>query len=221
MQSKGSALAFVFVLLVMCLGGYAAFNTLAKGRSDAVIPSESQTPPTGAETTATSSIPAHTNTPEAAASPDSELSTPVVPTATPVPPPTPTLAPQPTPTATPSPTIPAAEPTPAPPSGPHQFYVIRNERDCAAGGIIGGWVYDADGNGLPWVNISLYSQWWSAPLKQSEGPPQSGKYEFAMGYDAALFRLLIVDANGQPLSAVIDVDYQPDCSYRIDWQRVH
>jgi hypothetical protein len=81
-------------------------------------------------------------------------------------------------------------------------------------------VYDADGNGLPWANISLYSDWWSAPPKQSEVPPQSGKYEFAMGLDAALFHLLIVDSEGRPLSAVIDVDYQPDCSYSIDWQQV-
>ncbi len=220
MQNKGSALAFVFVLFVMCLGALAAFSILADGRGDALIPAGSRTPSTRPETTATNSIPASTDTPEATTSPVSELSTPVVPTATQAPPATPTTLPQPTPTPTPSPTREAGEPTPAPPSGPHQFYVIRNERDCAAGGIIGGWVYDADGNGLPWVNVRLYSEWWSAPLKASEGPPQSGKYEFAMGLDAALFHLLIVDADRQALSEEIEVNYDPECSFRIDWQRV-
>jgi hypothetical protein len=80
-------------------------------------------------------------------------------------------------------------------------------------------VYDASGNGLAWANVRLYNDYgWSAS-KQSEGPPQFGKYEFTMGFDAGLFHVLVVDASGQPLSAVIDVDYEPACSQRIDWQR--
>jgi hypothetical protein len=40
-----------------------------------------------------------------------------------------------------------------------------------------------------------------------------------MGFDPGLFHVLVVDAAGQPLSAVIDVDYEPACSYGIDWQQ--
>ncbi len=220
MQNKASALAFVVVLVVMCLGALAAFSTLTGVRGDAVSPVGSRTATAGPDTTATRSILAPTDTPEPTTDAGSELSTPMVPTATPVPAVTPTALPEPTPTPTSSPTNEAGEPTPGSPSRPQQFYVIRNERDCAAGGIIGGWVYDADGNGLPWVNVRLYSDWWSAPLKPSEGPPNSGKYEFAMGLDAALFHLLIVDADGQPLSEEIEVDYDPECSFFIDWQQV-
>jgi hypothetical protein len=41
-----------------------------------------------------------------------------------------------------------------------------------------------------------------------------------MGYEAGLFHLLIVDNDGQPVSPVVDVDYDPSCSQRVDWQRV-
>jgi hypothetical protein len=69
--------------------------------------------------------------------------------------------------------------------------------------------------------MRLYNDYgWSTPPKQSEGPPQTGKYEFTLGPDAGVFHLLIVDTDEQPLSAVVDVDYQPGCSQRIDWQRV-
>lgn len=221
MQNKGSAMAFVFVLLVMCVGAWAALSTLTKGRTDSTTALERGTPTAGAETSVIGSTPAPTDTPLGTPSPDSELSTPVAPTVTPEPPATPTSPSPPSPTPPPTPTRSAAEPTPFPPSGPHQFYVIRNERDCSAGGLIGGWVYDASANGLAWANMRLYNDYaWSAPPKQSEGPPQTGKYEFTMGLDAGLFHLLIVDTDGQPLSAVVDVDYQPGCSQRIEWQRV-
>lgn len=81
-------------------------------------------------------------------------------------------------------------------------------------------MYDAGGNGLPWAKIRLYNDFgWSATQK-SEGPPQTGKYEFAMG-GGELFHLVIVDiVGGQELSEVVDVEYQPGCSNYIDWQRV-
>jgi hypothetical protein len=98
--------------------------------------------------------------------------------------------------------------------------VIGNERDCSTRGIIGGWIYDSEGNGLPWANLHLYNDYgWSA-TKQSEAPPQAGKYEYTMGSDAGLFHLVIVDDRGNPVSRVVDVDYEPDCSQRIDWERV-
>lgn len=221
MQDKGSAMAFVFVLLVMCVGAWAALSTFTKREGGNVIAVESWTPAARAERTVSGSPPAPTDTPITTPSPHSELSTPVAPTTTRVPPATPAPPPQPTNTPTPSPTRSVAEPSPAPPSGPYQFHVIRNERDCSTGGLIGGWVYDASDNGLAWANMRLYNDFgWSAPLKQSEGPPQTGKYEFTLGLDAGLFHLLITDTDGQPLSAVVDADYQPGCSQRIDWQRV-
>jgi len=220
MQNKGSALVFLFVLFIMCLGGYAAVSTLMKGTGGSVIALETLTPTTGAETTATSSIPVPTDTPVETPTPHSELSTPVAPTATPIPPATPTSPPQPTPTPSATPTGAVASPAPVPPVGEYLYSVIHNEPDCSRGQIIGGRVYDADGEGLPGVSIHLYNDYgWSAG-KLSEGPPQAGKYEFTMGLDSGLFHLLIVDNVGRPLSNAVDVDYDPACSNYIDWERV-
>jgi hypothetical protein len=221
MQNKGSALIFLFVLFVMCLGTYGAVSTIVKGRGSDVIALETLTPTAGAETTATRSTPVPTDTPAETPTPHSELSTPVAPTATPIPPATPTSAPRPTATPTTTPGRSAVSPTPAPPVGEYLFSAVRNERDCSSGGrLIGGKVYDADGAGLPGVKVHLYNDYaWSAE-KSSEGPPQAGKYEFTMGSDVGLFHLVIVDNIGQPLSGVLDVDYQPSCSYYIDWRSV-
>ena len=53
---------------------------------------------------------------------------------------------------------------------------------------------------------------------QSEGAFQAGKYEFAMGSEADTFHLVIKE-NGQPVSEVVDVDYDPSCSQGIDWEK--
>jgi len=221
-QNKGSMLAFTFVLLVMCVGAFAAFSVLTTGRGLGVGPEASGTPTEDIATRPPDATPAPTDTPldEAAETPEGgeELSTPVAPSPTLVPAFTPTPPPTATSTAGPSPTREEAEPGP-PPSRPGQYNVISNERDCSATGIIGGWVYDSAGNGLGWASLHLYNNYgWSA-TKQSEGPPQAGKYEFTMGSDAGLFHLVIVDEGGHPLSPVVDIDYQPDCSQRIDWER--
>lgn len=216
MQNRGSALVFLFVLCLMCLGTYAAVSTLMKGRSSNVIALETLTPSPAGETTPASSIPVPTDTPVETPSPHPEVSTPVAPTATPIPSATPTSPPQPTPTPTRS----VASPTPVPPVEEHLFRAVRNERDCSTGGLIAGSVYDADGNRLPGIRLYLYNDYgWSAD-KFSEGPPQAGKYEFTMGPDAGLFHLLIVDNVGRSLSAEVDVNYDPACSYYIDWQRM-
>jgi hypothetical protein len=102
----------------------------------------------------------------------------------------------------------------------NQYQVLHNERDCSKGGLIGGFVYDAGGNGLGWANLRLYNDYgWSA-VKQSEGPPQAGKYEFTMGSQAGMFHLVILDNDGQPVSPVVDVEYDPSCSQHVDWEKV-
>ncbi len=223
MQNKTSALAFLFVIFVVCLGACAAFSTLTRGKGGGIVAVGSWTPTLEVGATSTASAPAPTELPVETPTPHTELTTPVAPTATPIPPATPTSPPSPTPTPSATPTRSASESTPVPPSGPHQYTVIRNEEDCSRGRLIGGWVYDASGNGLPWANVRLYNDFGFSAIKESEGPPQApqaGKYEFTMGFDAGLFHVLVVDAAGQPLSEVIDVDYEPACSQRIDWQRV-
>ena len=217
-QNKGSALAFLFVLLIMCVGAFAAFSALTSGKGSHVVAVESLTPTEALATVSISATVEPAATPAETPPPGAELSTPVAPSPTPVSPITPTPVPTATPTLAPSPTTTSTEPEP--PSGSYQFRVRRNEPDCSAGGVIGGRVYDAVGNGLPSAKVYLHNDYgWSAN-KQSEGPPQAGKYEFNMGSDAGLFHLLVVDEGGQPLSPVVDIDYQPNCSQHVDWERV-
>jgi hypothetical protein len=218
MQSKGSALAFLAVLLLMSLGVCGSFMALTRGRAADVATMETSTPPGPTTTVVSDSSPMATDIPAGTPSPNSELSTPVVPTATPVPPSTPTSLPSPTPSASPPPIGTETQPGPPPP-GANQYRVTRNERDCSKGGLIGGWVYDAAGNGLGWANLRLYNDYgWSA-AKQSEGAPQAGKYEFTMGFDSGRFHLVILDNDGQPVSPLVDVDYDPICSQLVDWER--
>jgi len=218
MQSKGSAAAFLAVLLFMSLGACASFIALTRGREGDVVAAETWTP-AGLTATASSDLsPIATDIPAGTPSPNPELSTPVVPTVTPVPPSTPTPPPLPTLSVSPTPTATGTQPGPPPP-GANQYRVRRNERDCSKGGLIGGWVYDAAGNGLGWANLRLYNDYGWAAAKQSEGAPQAGKYEFTMGFEPGLFHLVILDNDGQPVSPVVDVDYDPSCSQRVDWEK--
>jgi hypothetical protein len=81
-------------------------------------------------------------------------------------------------------------------------------------------VYDAAGNGLAWANLRLYNDFGWSGARQSEGPPQAGKYEFTMGSEGGLFHLVILDNDGQPVSPTMDIYYDPACSQGVDWQRV-
>lgn len=220
MQNKGSALIFFFALFIMCLGTYMGVWTLLKGRGSSVIALETLTPTAGAEVTVTGSISAPTDTPAETPTPHSELSTPVAPTVTPVPPATATSPLLPTGTPTHTPTRSAIGPTPPPRTGDLLYNVTRNERDCRSGGLIGGKVYSVDGGGLPGVKVHLYNDYGFSAEKVSEGSLQAGKYEFTMGPDRGLFHLVILDNIGQERSVVLDVDYEPTCSYFIDWQSV-
>jgi len=216
MQSRGSALAFLAVLLLMSMGVCGSFVALTRGRAADVVATETRTPLGPTTTVVTDSSPIATDIPAGTPSPNAGLSTPVVPTATPVPPSTPTSPASPTPSV--SPTATGNPPEPPPPGG-NQYGNIRNERDCSRGGLIGGFVYDAAGNGLGWANLRLYNDYgWSA-AKQSEGAPQAGKYEFTMGFEPGRFHLVILDNDGQPVSPVVDVDYDPSCSQLVDWER--
>lgn len=220
MKNKGSALAFLFVLFVMCIGSYAAVSALLKGKASSPIALETEAPTTQGEMTLASSTPVPTDTPAETPVPHSELSTPVAPTATPVPPATPTSPPRPTATPSSTATPGTASPTRAAPIGEYPFVATRNERDCRANaGYIRGTVYDADGNTLSGVNVHLYSDAYDQRI-QSKGGIDMGKYDFPMGPDAARFYLEIVDNLGNPISAAELVDYDPACTNYVDWQRV-
>ncbi len=220
MQSRGSALAFMFVLLVMCLGACVAFSVLTQGRQSQAVAVESWTPTEASVSSPTGSTPVATDTPAGTPSPNPEVSTPVVPTATPVPPATPTPPESPTPRASPTSTQTSGEATPVVPPGGYQFGVVRNEQDCSRVRLIGGRVYDASGNGLAGVQVYLYNDATYAHTLETEGQAQAGKYEFAMGSDVDVFHLVIVDGAGNPLSPVVDIDYHADCSQHVDWQRI-
>jgi hypothetical protein len=217
MQGKGSAAAFFVVLLFMGLGVCASGIALTRGGEGTVTATETWTPAALAATAPSYPTPVATDVPASTPSANPELSTPVVPTATPVPPSTPTPPPSPTPSISPTPTGTEIQPG-RPPPGTNQYRVIRDEPDCSRGRIIGGWVYDAAGNGVTGARLSLYTAGWRAAM-QSEGSPQAGKYEFTLGFDAGLFHLVITDSDGQPISPVVDVEYEPNCSERVDWEK--
>lgn len=82
-------------------------------------------------------------------------------------------------------------------------------------------VYDADGNGLPGINIRLYNnQGYDERTVSKSGAIDFGAYDFPMGPDAAYFYLEIVDNLGNPFSAPEVVDYDPRCTSYVDWQSV-
>lgn len=221
MQNRGSAIAFLFIALIMCLGMCMAVSVLVKGSGRNVIALETLTPRKEAQITATGSIPVPTDTPAETPTPHSGLSTPFVPTATPIPPPTATPPPKPTPTPSPAGAEPEVTPTrPSPVTG-YEFRVARREKDCGPGQrYIRGQVLDVNSHGLPGVNVHLYNNLEIDEVAQSKGGVlDMGAYDFPLGPDAARFYVEIVDASGRPLSAPETVDYSPGCTSYVDWQR--
>jgi hypothetical protein len=194
---------------------------LLKGSAVNVIALATLTPPTEPRATSTASIPEPSHTPADTPTPHSEVSTPVAPTATPIPSPTATSPQQPTATPSPAPTVPTASPTSAPPSGEYLFAAIRNTKDCTGiQGYIRGTVTDSDGERLSGVHVHLYNNQEIDELTQSKaGALDMGWYDFPLGPDAGRFYLQIVDNAGRPLSPQETVDYSPNCTTYVDWQR--
>jgi hypothetical protein len=204
----------------MCMGLCLAISALMKRGVLDLVSVETLTPPMESQVTFTASIAEPVHTPTDTSTPSPEVSTPVAPTATPIPSATATLPPL--PTGAPSPTGPGvtASSTSTPSPGPYLFAVGHNATDCRGGqGYIRGVVTDSDGNGLAGVRVRLYNDYGFSPEPQpSKGAPEAGRYEYAMGSDAGLFHVVIVDSVGQPISLVEDVTYEPGCIYYVDWQ---
>ena len=77
---------------------------------------------------------------------------------------------------------------------------------------------DAAGNPLPGVRLLCYNDWHRYPVVASKG---GGEYDFPIIQAEAVWFVLVVDENNQPLSAEAPVSFNPQeaCWYRLDWRR--
>ena len=229
MESKYQAIAFLVVLVIVCLGAYVAVDTILSGGRTPLISLATPTPtrltiPEGDQTT-TVPGPIPTDTPVAPPTPAVPTATPVLPTSTPVPStPTPAVAATLTPTETPS----GPTPTPAPPTPPggYQYMpdgVVRSE--CGkVSALIYGWVRDAQGENLEGVRIRVSDQWGNVAEAISKGGNEAGYYDMVRGMETVTWWVVVVDGGGNPLSPVITIEPvqgAAGCWYQLDWQRTY
>lgn len=131
--------------------------------------------------------------------------------------------------ATPAPA--AAVPLPAPtalagadypfmPAGP-----LRSDNEGCAEAAIGGSVRDAGGAPLAGVRLWRYDQFGNEQVVESgAGDVDRGQYSFAIGDDANIHYVQVIDAGGAIISPVIQVDHRqgaaPDARcHWVDWQQ--
>jgi hypothetical protein len=131
--------------------------------------------------------------------------------------------------ATPAPAV--AVPLPAPtalagadypfmPAGP-----LRSDNEGCAEASIRGSVRDAGGAGLAGVRLWRYDQFGNEQVVESgAGDADRGQYSFAIGDDANIHYVQVIDAGGAIISPVIQVDHRqgaaPDAlCHWVDWQQ--
>ena len=230
MESKYQAIAFLVVLVIVCLGAYVAVNAILSGGRTPLISLATSTPtrltiPEGDQTmVAPGSI--ATDTPVVPP-------TPAVPTATPVSP-TPTSAPATLPpvpvAATPTPTETPSEPTftPAPPTPPGGYQYMPDEpvhSECGRpAALIYGWVRDAQGENLEGVRVRISDEWGNVAEAISKGGNEAGYYDMVRGMEAVTWWVVVVDGAGNPLSPLVTIEPVQGaggCWYQLDWQRTY
>ena len=131
--------------------------------------------------------------------------------------------------ATPAPA--AATPLPAPtaivgvnypfmPAGP-----LRSDNQGCSEAVIGGSVRDAAGVPLAGVRLWRYDQFGNEQVVESSaGEADRGQYSFAVGDQANIHYVQVIDAGGAIISPVIQVDHgqgvTPDAlCHWVDWQQ--
>lgn len=124
-------------------------------------------------------------------------------------------APTPEPSATASPA-----PTSTPVPGTLRFRVWRviEPPPCEGRSLINGTVYDAQGKGLPALEVRLYNLYGYQALFTTWTTNRPGYYEFFMGPSSDDFLVEIRDPGGVRISEVAEIHYQPNCVSSVDWR---
>ena len=236
MRQRGYLIAFVFVLLTACVGGFFGGQLLIRRLQQDFGPQATWTPPTASPASRVGdATPAAAATARLTASPAQGTppgrATPI-PTRVLVTVPAPAsgetpvsegVSPEPEPTATETATVsPSPSPEPAFP-----FLLARPVRhstgDCP-GAYILGLVTDRSGAPLPDVRLRLVDEYGNEEFKVTKGGADAGRYDFPIFGPPRRFFLSIVDGNSRTNSPRIEIphgvgaDAQTQCHWA-DWQR--
>ncbi|HBY98352.1 MAG: hypothetical protein M5U01_13565 [Ardenticatenaceae bacterium] len=243
MGSRGTALAFLLILVIVCGGAYWAYQAVQGGGSlvsfggTEVLRPTAIVVATGLPTvTPLAAIPSET---PRFVPPTPALLPPMSPTATPLPPiavatqpPAPTAVALSTPTAPPdvTPTVPPTEtavPT-ATPAFPFQLALQRPDFDRGCNGhYIYGYIRDSAGNLLPGVLVHVWDQYGNdLGVASSKEAPDLGYYNFPISPVRDTWTVQIVDPSGAALSPPVQVLNtggfvvgQEACWHQVDWVR--
>jgi hypothetical protein len=217
-KGLGTAFGFLLILLVLGLGFYVALTSFRSTRA-AILAQPSVTPRPATSTPRPTSAPTSTYAPIPTPIPGITLTQ----TATALPSPTakgakPTKAPKPTQTATPMP------PTATVPEVSSYAYRLAGPpspaQDVGCCYILGT-VRDAAGNGIPAVLVKAFNEWVQLPPSETKAGNEAGQYNIPVGIDKITWYVVVVDADGNPLSPqanlVFDLAVAP--GVRVDWNK--
>jgi len=227
-MSKGYAVGFLIVLLIVLLGLYVAFTGFMSTRE--ALRAQATPVPTGQVGQVTRAATPVTPTPNTTFVPLPDHIPLITDTLTP----TPTLPPTAEPSATPKPAKPpatrrpTAPPVKAPTATPvetFQFRVRSTQKDPSRPGCcyIFGYVRDANGNLLEGIRVQASSQWDTQPPAITKAGAEAGWYDIPVYLPKGTYTVTIVDSAGNPISrqAVVDFDSSVAGWFRVDWQRTY
>ncbi|MBN1136999.1 MAG: hypothetical protein JXM73_10455 [Anaerolineae bacterium] len=226
-MSKGYAVGFLLVLLIVLLGLYVAFTGFMSTRE--ALRAQATPAPTGQVGQATRAATRAAPTPTATIMALPNGIPMITDTVTPAPtlPPTaePSATPKPSkPTSTPRPTVPPVKVPTATPVETFQFRVLSTQPDNSLAGCcyIYGTIRDAKGNLLEGVLIQASNQW-DTKSATTKGGTETGWYDILIYLDKGTYIVTLVDAAGNQLSsqAVVNFDRSVAGWYRVDWQRTY
>jgi len=227
-MSKGYAIGFLIVLLIVLLGLYVALTGFMSTRE--ALRAQAAPVPTGQVSQATRAATQVAPTPTAtimALPTYIPLITDTV-TVAPTLPPTTEASPTPEPprpSSTPLPTVPPVRVPTATPVSAFQFRVLSSRPDPSRPGCcyIYGTIRDAKGNMLEGMLIRASNQWTTLPPATSKGGAETGQYDITIGQDKVTWYVIVVDAAGNQTSsqAVVNFDVGVAGWYRVDWERTY
>jgi hypothetical protein len=239
-MSKALALAFVVVLLFVAVAGVLIYLNVFTNPAQRILPPPpppaTSTSPTEASSTAEPIVfatptPALWSSPTptdasarptpAPATPTAVSTTPAAPTATR----TVAFA-----TTTITPTAPATLPLlTATPAGAFDYAldgaVIHDLQTSCLAQYLRGTVRDAQGKPLEGVRVQASDLWGNVATTTSKGGPDAGYWDIVLSSTPNVWRLVILDAAGAPISPPVDVPHHQEgefknaCTHLANWKR--